>query len=272
MFAHLLENLHRQNPVIHNITNYVTANDCANLLLACGASPVMADDPAEAAGITARSRGLTLNLGTFHTHTLPAMLAAGRQANALGLPVVLDPVGVGASALRADAARQLLGAVRFAVIRGNLAEITALLAGTGGQQGVDDAVDAIRPDNLDRCLALVQRLAARTGAVVAATGALDLAGDGQRAFVVRNGHPILRRITGTGCQLSCLTTAFVAANPGQPLESAAAALCALGLCGEIAHSRLGPLDGSASCRTWLIDAMYNLTPRQLEEGARYELR
>ena len=114
--------------------------------------------------------------------------------------------------------------------------------------------------------------AARTGAVVAVTGAIDIVADGERAFCIRNGHPMMSAVTGTGCQLSALTAAFCAANPDKPLEAAAAAVCAMGLAGEIAHARLTPLDGNATYRNYIIDAIYNMTPAQLEEGAKYEVR
>ncbi|MDY5219341.1 MAG: hydroxyethylthiazole kinase, partial [Eubacteriales bacterium] len=161
--------------------------------------------------------------------------------------------------------------VQFSVIRGNLSEIETLARGHGTTYGVDSA-DRVTPGNLDACCALVRAFARRTGAVVALSGAVDLVSDGERVYCIRNGHPMMGLVTGTGCQLSCLAGAFAAANPDRPLEAAAAAVCAMGLCGEIAHDRLGPLDGSGSYRTYLMDAVCRLTPEQLEKGARYELR
>lgn len=271
MFAPLLQKLRDRRPLVHAITNYVTANDCANLLLACGASPIMADDPAEAPEITAHADALVLNLGTLRRSVIPGMLACGRTANEKGIPVVLDPVGAGASALRTQTALDLLRQVRFAVIRGNLSEVETLARGHGGAPGVD-STDRVTPDNLDACCALVRDLARRTGAVVAMSGTVDLVSDGQTVFCIRNGHPMMRLVTGTGCQLSCLAGAFAAANPDRPLEAAAAAVCAMGLCGEVAHDRLGPLDGNGSYRSYILDAVCRLTPDQLEKGARYDLR
>ena len=152
---------------------------------------------------------------------------------------MLDPVGAGVSAFRAGAARQLLETVQFAVIRGNLSEIRALAGGDGHARGVD-AGDSLTPQTLDACLELAGQLARRTGAVVAVTGETDLVTDGETAYCIHNGHPMMRSVTGTGCQLSCLTAAFVAASPGQPLQAAAAAVCAMGLCGETAYARLSP--------------------------------
>ena len=271
MLGSLLQAVRQTHPLIHCITNYVTINDCANILLAAGASPIMADAVEEAAAVTAHSQGLTLNLGTLHAGRITAMLASGRQANASGIPAVLDPVGAGVSAFRAGAARQLLEAVQFAVIRGNLSEIRALADAGSHACGVD-AGDSLTPQTLDACLELAGQLARRTGAVVAVTGETDLVTDGETAYCIRNGHPMMRSVTGTGCQLSCLTAAFVAASPGQPLQAAAAAVCAMGLCGEIAYAGLSPADGNAAYRDKILDAIYRLTPAQLEEGARYELR
>ena len=273
MLKTAFENLRSRSPLIHNITNYVTVNDCANMVLACGASPIMADDAAEVEDITTICGGLNINIGTLNSRTIESMLKAGKKANALGHPVVLDPVGAGASQLRTDTANRLLREVKFTVIRGNISEMRTLAVGSGTTKGVDaDASDKITEETLDRAVAFVKSFAARTGAVIAVTGAIDIVADGQRAFCIRNGHPMMSAVTGTGCQLSALTAAFCAANPDKPLEAAAAAVCAMGLAGEVAHSRLTKLDGSATYRNYIIDAIYNMTPEQLEEGARYEMR
>lgn len=164
MLTNFLTQVRQRQPLVHCITNYITANDCANLLLACGASPIMADDPEEAAEVTAHADALVLNLGTLHSQTLPAMLASGRQANALGLPVLLDPVGVGASAFRARAAAQLLEQVRFTAIRGNSSEIKVLAQGSGLAHGVDAAPqDQLTACTLPQTEALAQSLAGAPG-------------------------------------------------------------------------------------------------------------
>ena len=273
MFEQIFESVRQKSPLVHCITNYVTVNDCANMLLACGGSPIMADDPGDAVEITSICGGLTINIGTLNQRTIPAMLAAGKRANELGHPVVLDPVGAGASTLRTDTALRLLKEVKFAVIRGNISEIKTLASGSGTTKGVDaDVADRVTEENLDGAVAFAKAFAAKTGAVVAITGAIDIVADGAKAYCIRNGHPMMSAITGTGCQLSALTAAFITANPSQPLEAAAAAVCAMGLAGEIAHARLTPLDGNATYRNYIIDAIYNMTPAQLEEGAKYEVR
>ena len=273
MFAECFENVRSTCPLIHNITNYVTVNDCANMVLACGASPIMADDAAEVEDITTICGGLNINIGTLNSRTITSMLLAGKKANLLGHLVVLDPVGAGASQLRTDTANRLLREVKFTVIRGNISEVKTLASGAGTTKGVDaDVADKVTEENLDSAVAFAKAFAARTGAVVAITGAIDIVADAHKAYCIRNGHPMMSSITGTGCQLSALTAAFVTANPDQPLEAAAAAVCAMGLAGEIAHSRLSPLDGNSTYRNYIIDAIYNMTPAQLEEGATYEVR
>ena len=273
MFGQIFEDVRHTSPLIHNITNYVTVNDCAKMLLACGASPIMADELEDAVEITAICGGLVINIGTLGQRTIPAMYAAGERANQLGHPVVLDPVGAGASKLRTDTALGLMEQVDLSVIRGNISEIKTLALGSGTTKGVDaDVSDKVTEDNLDRAVSFAKESAQRTGAVIAITGAIDIVADGDRAFCIRNGHPMMAAVTGTGCQLSALTAAFVTANPGRPLEAAAAAVCAMGLCGEIAHERLTDLDGNLSYRNYIIDAMYRLTPAALEKGACYEVR
>lgn len=271
MFEQIFENVRQKHPLIHNITNYVTVNDCANMLLGCGASPIMADDLEEVEDITSICGGLNINIGTLNQRTIPAMIAAGKKANELGHPVVLDPVGAGASSLRTRTALQLLREVRFAVIRGNASEIRTLADGCGSTQGVD-ASEEDKGMDLEQTAELAKRFAKETGAVVVITGAVDVITDGQKTIFISNGSPEMASITGTGCQLSALIAAFVTANPDQPLEAAAAAVCAMGLCGEMGADRMGPLDGNIALRGYIIDAMYNLTPEQLEAGARHEIR
>lgn len=269
----MLENVRKRAPLIHNITNYVTVNDCANIVIACGAAPIMADDEEEAAEITALCSGLNLNIGTLNRRTVASMLIAGKRANELNHPVVLDPVGTGASRLRTDTAMRLLREVRFAVIRGNISEIKALASGSGTAKGVDaDAADRVTEENLNEMVAFAKAFAEKTGTVIAITGAIDIVADREKAYCIRNGHPMMSSVTGTGCQLSAMTAAFVAANPECPLEAAAAAVSAMGYAGEIAHSRLTELDGNSTYRNYIIDAVYHMTPEMLEEGAKYEMR
>ena len=150
MLKSTIENVREISPLIHNITNYVTVNDVANIILACGASPIMADDSEEVEDITSVCTALNINIGTLNRNTIPSMILAGKKANELNHPTVLDPVGVGASALRNKTAKELLENVQFSVIRGNVSEIKFLATGIGAGKGVDAAVgDAVTEENLD---------------------------------------------------------------------------------------------------------------------------
>ena len=262
MLGVYLENVRSKKPLIHNITNYVTVNDVANILLACGASPIMSDDVGEVEDITSICAGLCINIGTLNQNTIPSMLLAGRRAEALGHKTVLDPVGAGASRLRTETALRLSEQVRFDVIRGNISEVKALALGSGGTKGVDaDVADAVTEDTLDSAVSFVQAFSRKTGSVIAVTGAIDLVADGKRCAVIRNGRPEMGRITGTGCQLSAMLAAYITANPEKVWEAAAAAVCAMGLAGEIGYRNMLPGDGNVTYRSRIIDAVYAITDR-----------
>lgn len=266
-FSKLLAGLQEASPLVHCISNLVTANDCANILLAAGASPIMADAPEEAAEITALSRALCLSLGTPNPRKAEDMLRAGRKAAELGLPVVFDPVGVGASQYRKGIAADLLREVPVTVLRCNASELQAL----SGLQLVSRGVDAGAAPGQAELLPLAKRFASEHHCVVAVTGAEDLVTDGQKTFGIRNGTPLLRRITGTGCMLSVLAAAFVGANPARPLEAAAAAVAMMGLCGEKAAAGLQEGEGTGTLRIRLMDAVSTMTGEELDKGANYEL-
>ena len=269
----MLENVRAKTPLVHNITNYVTVNDVANVLLAAGGSPIMSDDADDVEDITSICGGLNINIGTLNKNTIPSMFLAGKKANALGHIVLLDPVGAGASRLRTDTANRLMQEVRFDAVRGNISEIKTLCTGSGSTKGVDaDAVDAVTEANLYNGVQLVKTFAAQTGCIIAVTGAIDLVSDGARCWCIRNGRAEMSRITGTGCQLSALMTAFLVANPDRKLDAAAAAVCMMGLAGEIGWANMQPGDGNSTYRNRIIDAIFNMTGDALEEGAKYELR
>ncbi len=273
MLKECLENVRKLKPLVHNITNYVTVNDVANVLLACGGSPIMADDPEDVEDITSICGGLNINIGTLSKNTIPSMFLAGKKANELGLKVLLDPVGAGASKLRTDTAVELVKEVRFNVIRGNISEIKTLAYGSGSTKGVDaDISDAVTELSLDNTIAFVKNFAIKKGCIIAATGAIDLVTDGKQCYVIRNGKAEMGKITGTGCQLSAVITAFLIANPDNELEAAAAAVCTMGLAGEIGWKNMLPSDGNSTYRNRIIDAIYNMDGETLEKGVNYELR
>ncbi len=273
IMMHCMEKVRETMPIVHNITNYVTVNDVANVLLACGASPIMSDEPEDVADITAICGGLNMNIGTLNKRSIEGMFLAGRKANELGHPVLLDPVGAGASALRTNTALALKEKIRFAVIRGNISEIKTLAAGSGTTRGVDaDAADAVTEENLDRMVEFAKSFAKAEGCMIVITGAIDLAADEKDCYVIRNGRPEMAKITGTGCQLSGMITAFITANSNCQLKAAAGAVCAMGLAGEIAYGKLKDGEGNATYRNRIIDAIYHMDGGTLAKGARYEVR
>ena len=270
MLGKYLDEVRKKTPLVHNITNYVTVNDVANILLACGGSPIMSDEPADVEDITTICGGLNINIGTLNKRSIKGMKKAGRRAQELGHVILLDPVGAGASALRTNTAAELMDKIRFTVIRGNISELSL---GSGTTKGVDaDIADAVTEENLADAIRFVKEFASKTGAVVAVTGAIDLVADAERCFVIRNGRPEMGRITGTGCQLSGMMTAFVAASPGSALEAAAAAVCAMGLAGEIGFTHLAEYEGNSTYRNRIIDAIYHMDGACLDEGAKFEVR
>lgn len=273
MLKECFDNVREMKPLVHNITNYVTVNDVANVILACGASPIMSDEPDDVADITSICGGLNINIGTLHKSSIEAMNIAGKVANELGHPILLDPVGAGASTLRTKTAVSLMEELDLSVIRGNISEIKTLALGSGTTKGVDaDIADKVSEDSLDEAVKFVKDFSKNSDAIVAVTGEIDLVSDGNRCFVIRNGKAEMGLITGTGCQLSGMMTAFVVANPDAKLEAAAAAVCAMGLAGEIARNRMEEGDGNSTYRNRIIDAICNMNGDTLENGAKFEIR
>lgn len=262
----------RQNqPLIQCITNFVTVNDCANIILAAGGSPSMSQDIREVEESVSGADALVCNLGAIDFTA--SMAAAGKKANQLKKPVILDPVAAGTTQLRREASRALLGQVHFSVIRGNASEIRFLSGKQSSGSGVDvGPKDAATKDNLSDVLEMTRQLAQKTDSVIVLSGALDVISDGTRNAVLHNGCPTMARITGSGCMLTALIGAFCAAAPEDLFCAAVSATAAMGVCGELAEKRrLANGTGNATFRTDLIDAMFNLTEIQLREGIHYEI-
>ena len=274
MFKEILENVNSKTPLVHSITNYVTVNDCANILLACGASPIMADDLNEVEDITSICNGLVINIGTLNERTIQSMLKAGKKANELSHIVVLDPVGAGASALRTSTTFQLLKKVRFSVVRGNISEIKTVALGSGTTKGVDaDVSDTVTENNLDEAVSFAKALSAKTGSIIAITGAIDIVADSKKAYVIRNGNALMSKITGTGCMLTCVIAAYCSANPDKLLDATAAAVCVMGLCGELAHEKLLKTEaGTSTYHSYIIDFMSKMNAELLHGGMKVEIR
>lgn len=259
------QKIQKERPLVHCITNIVTVNDCANILLAAGASPTMAHHPLEAAEVTEGCRSLVCNLGA--TESLDAMTAAGIRAREIGRPIVLDPVGASGSSYRRKLCLELIGKIHPSCIRGNFSEIRALAADQKTAAGVDAGRnDSVSPETLFRAGNLVQDFAKRTGALVIASGAIDLVSDGERAYSVYNGTPWMARITGCGCMSSALLGAFLAVEG--TLESAVSSCAVMGICGEIAMKKTKDCGGgTGTFRVYLMDAVSLLTKKDLTLSA-----
>jgi hydroxyethylthiazole kinase len=268
------ERLKKTPPLVHNITNYVTVNDVANMILATGGAPLMADDQGEVEEIVSISSALYINVGTLNARTIDSMVLAGKKANALKIPVILDPVGVGASTLRNSAVERLVEEVEFAVIKGNISEIKAMITNVKNAGGVDvQAQDLVHDDNLDETIHFLQGASKALKTVIVASGAIDIATDGKETALIRNGDPMMAKITGTGCMLGSVIATYCGANKEHIFEATVGALTAMGLSGQYAADKVERLgEGIASFRTYLIDAMSMLTIEQFEEGEQVELR
>ena len=259
----VLENTQNRTPMVHSITNNVTINDCANIILAAGGTAIMAQDEREVEEITSHAQALVLNMGAVRAQE--AMLRAAKIAKQNGRPVVLDPVAAGASTLRREMCARLLCENLVSVIRGNASEVRALAAGAEQETGVEaSALDSVTEDNLQESAAWLRSFSRRTGAVVMLTGAMDVITDGTRTAVVRGGSAYLRRITGAGCMLTSLTGVYCGANPNTLLEAAVTASEVMKHCGETAEARVRKeMEGTASFRTRLIDAVSLLDADEL---------
>jgi hydroxyethylthiazole kinase len=254
-----LRELRERKPLVHQITNYVVMNETANATLALGALPVMAHAREEVEEMAGLASALVLNIGTLSEHWIEAMLLAGRAASARGIPIVLDPVGAGATAYRTDTARRILDEVRVSVLRGNAGEVATLVGADAEVRGVESIAAGLEPAKL------VVEAGRQLGLVASVTGPVDHVSDGERTLAVANGHPLLAAVTGTGCISSALTGCFLAAKPDEPLEAAAEALAALGVAAEdAAAGATGP--GTFHAR--LYDALAALDPGTLDGRAR----
>ena len=256
--ARIMSLVREKSPLIHHITNFVVMNDTANLTLAAGALPVMAHAKEEVAEMVGVAGALVLNPGTISPDWVEAMIIAGAKANELGVPVIYDPVGVGATKYRDECAKLILEKVKVAVIRGNSGEIGAL-AGAGGLVRGVESIEGVRDP-----VGVAKALAKKEHCVVAITGKRDIISDGERTLGVDNGHAMMKTVTGTGCMSTTMTAVFNAVE-GDRLIATAAALACYGLAGEIAAKRA---KGPGSFRVALLDAVYNLTEARVRSAVR----
>lgn len=255
-----IEAIRDQAPLVHNITNFVVMNTTANALLALGASPVMAHAPEEVEDMVSIAGALVINIGTLRGPWVAAMHKAMARAAALKKPIVLDPVGAGATAYRTEAVKELIGTASPQVIRGNASEIMSVAHSSGGTKGVDSSHAS------DAALEAARELAARLDCTVAVSGAVDLIISGDRGARIHNGHAMMPRVTGLGCTASALLGAFLAVNPSA-FEASVHTMAVMGIAGEIAAEKaVGP----GSLQMHFLDALYTLSPEELGSRLRLE--
>jgi hydroxyethylthiazole kinase len=256
-----LRTIRERKPLVHQITNYVVMNETANATLALGALPVMAHAGEEVEEMAGLASALVLNIGTLSEHWVEAMLLAAGAATARRIPIVLDPVGVGATEYRTRTARRLLDVADVTVLRGNVGEVATLVGAAAEVRGVESMGAGMEA-------AEVARAAGRSlGLVASVTGPVDYVSDGERVLAVSNGHELLAAVTGTGCIASALTGCFLAAKPGEPLEAAAEALAAYGVAAEDAAAGA---EGPGTFHARLYDALYALDPDSLDARTHIE--
>lgn len=268
----LLAKLREEKPLVHHITNYVTVNDCANITLAIGASPVMADDINEVEEMVSMASSLVLNIGTLNERTIHSMLAAGKKANGLNIPIVLDPVGVGATYYRTETAKRLIQELNISVIKGNISEISTLYGMDARTKGVDAEENGdVSENDIQSKIEIAKKLASNLNCVIAITGAIDIITDGTKVYTVENGDAIMSRITGTGCMCASLIGSFCAVS-SNALEGALAGILSMGIVGEIAKEKIGiSHKGTGSLKVEIMDGIYNLNKNIIaKRGKVYE--
>ena len=251
--------IRERRPLVHQITNYVVMNETANATLALGALPVMAHAREEVEEMASLASALVLNIGTLSEPWIESMLLAGKAANEAGVPVVLDPVGAGATRYRTETAERIIRDVRVTIVRGNAGEIATLAGQEAEVRGVDSIGVSAPAEEIAHAAARL------LGCVVSVTGAIDHISDGESGLSVANGHELLGFVTGTGCMSTAITGCFVAVKPEAPLEAAAEALATLGVAAENAAAEA---KGPGSLHAGIYDALYNLDPDTLDGRAR----
>ena len=254
-----MANVRAKSPLVHLITNYVTVNDCANVAICAGGSPIMTDEMKDVVDISRIASAVVLNMGTLNVRTVESMLLAGKIANEHNVPVIFDPVGAGASKYRNEVAATILKKVKVAVIKGNGGEI-GFLSGTGGEVKGVDSVSASNE------IAAVESLAKKYNCVVAMSGKIDYVSDGKKTVVLKNGHDYMGCVSGTGCMLAAVVGCYVGAN-GASVESVSSAITAFSLAGEIAGPKS---EGPGTFKQKMLDALYNLTDEQFDSMKRVE--
>lgn len=254
----VLESLRHKKPLVHHITNYVTVNDCANITLSIGASPVMSHAWEEVEEMVSHADALVLNIGTLDHYQEKSMLLAGHAANSRDIPVIVDPVGTGATRYRTDFMSRLIGELQISVIKGNAGEIGTLAGADARVRGVD--AGNVRGD----LITIAQDFALETGISIAISGAMDIVSDGSKVLIVENGHSMMGRISGTGCMATSIIGSFAAVHRDMA-EASAISLAAFGIAGERAAACCS---APGSFKTALFDHLALLTPEELARNAK----
>ncbi|WP_027360086.1 hydroxyethylthiazole kinase [Desulforegula conservatrix] len=252
----LLQKIKSEKPLIHNITNFVVMNHTANILLAIGASPVMAHSMKEVEEMASIAGALVLNIGTLEDDWVNSMICAGKAANKKGIPVVLDPVGSGATALRTDSVKRIMSELNISVLRGNASEIFSLSTSDIKTRGVDSSLLVS-----DEIIESGKKLAKEKNCIIAISGEEDFITDGNRSFSVKNGHPLMTKVTGTGCGLTAVIAAFCSVAGRDLLEPTVAAFGFYGLCAEISA---GVSEKPGSFSVAFIDTIYSAGEREID--------
>ena len=270
MFGKYIDYVRMNRPLVHCITNYVTINDVANNILASGGNPVMAENPKEVAQIVKNANALYLNFGMLSDLKLEAMINAGKAANENKIPIVLDPVGVGATEYRQEAIKKLMSEVHIDIIRGNMSEIKCLASFEVKQKGIDSD-ELVEEESLDDHINFLKGYAKYMNSIISVSGPIDLVTNGDVCYCIYNGNPMMSRITGTGCQLSGLTASFAGASHDLFMATVAATIT-MGLAGEIALTHLKEYEGNSTYRNLIIDSIYRMNKRMIEQGEKYEIK
>lgn len=268
----ILEDARLLKPLIHHITNYVTCNDCANVTLAIGGRPVMADEIIEVSEMVSISNSLVLNIGTLCEKKLSSMIIAGKTANKLNIPIVLDPVGAASTSFRKKAVEKLLKDLKISVIKGNLSEIKTLNGIISKGSGVDSLEEAPSVHSLK---AIALELSLKTGAIVAITGEKDIISNGEKTYCIENGNYMLSNVTGTGCMCSSIIGVFCGTaslkNNDDYLTATTSAILTMGIAGEIALENISGIEnhGTGSFKIKLMDAIFNINYNDIVKRGKY---
>lgn len=257
-----LKTVREKTPLVHNITNYVVMNWTANGLLALGAAPVMAHAEEELDDIVNISSALVINIGTLSSAWITSMRKAMAAANNKRIPIVLDPVGAGASALRTQIAREFAFEFRPNVIRGNASEIACIAGQSISTRGVDSSAQSLE------VISAAESLAQRLNTVVCMSGETDVISDGRKTYLLNNGHPMMTRVTGTGCLCTAVVGAFVGVV-ADPLQATSSAMAVMGICGELAAEQS---TGPGSFAVQFLDALANLNEQMIQQRLKLQSR